>query len=136
MCRGVLVDGGQGGALLVDGCGRRLRQPQARQLGCEGAHGRVDVAAQFQRGLIVHVDVGSHLVDVDDDAGGVGVPEPGVVLDGVITHGQQDVGLGEQFVAGLVAEQAHPAHVVPLQLPGDDPRGLERLDDGEVGDGE
>ena len=102
---GGLVDGGQGRALLGDGRRRRLGQSKARQLGDEGTKSGCDVAAKFERRLVVGVDVGGDLVEVHDDAGGVGVPQPGVVFDGVVADGEEDVGLVEEDVTRLVAEQ-------------------------------
>ncbi len=39
----------------------------------------------------------------------VGVPGVGVVFDGVVADGEDEVGLGEDLVADLVAEEADAA---------------------------
>ena len=90
-----------------------------------------DVADQLAGGLIVVVDVGGHRVDVHDGACDVAVPQHGVVFDSVVPDGDQHVGLAQDDVAGLVAEQAHPAQEVVLEGARHHPGGLEGLHHGQ-----
>ena len=104
---------------------------EAGQAVGQGGEGGRDVAEQLEGRLIVVVDVGGNGVDVHDGAFDVVVPHHRVVFDGVVSDGDQDVGVGEDDVAGLVAEQAHPAEEVVLQRAGDHPGGLEGFHDGQ-----
>jgi hypothetical protein len=63
--------------------------------------------------VVVHI--GGDGVDVDDGAIRVDVPQHGVVLDGVVADGDHYVSGRDDDVAGLVAEQSHPAQVVIFQ---------------------
>ncbi len=87
-----------------------------------------DVTAQFERGLVVVVDLGRQGVDVDDGALRVGVPQSGVVLHRVEADGEDDVRGGGDDIGGLVAEEPDPAEVVALQVAGDHTGRLEGLD--------
>jgi len=129
-----LVGLGEAGALGGDDSGCRTRQLEAVDLPGERVDGLGDVTAEFDRRAVVVVEVGGELVEVDDAAGVVLVPLRGLVLDEVVADREDDVGLVQQDVAGLVAEQAHPAEVVLLEFVGQHAGRLERLDDGEVGD--
>ena len=113
-----------------------VAEGEAGQVVGQGGEGGRDVAEQFQGRLVVVVDVGGNRVDVHDGALDVVVPLHRVVFDGVVSDGDQDVGVVEDDIAGLVAEQPHPAEEVVLERAGHHPGGLEGFHDGQPGRGD
>ena len=132
----LLVDSRERGALFGHGCRRRVGQPPPGQPRGQIGEGGGDVAAQFQCWLVVHVDVGGQLIEVKQGAARGGVPQPGVIFHCVITHRHDDIGVGDQDVAGLVAEQPDPPHEAILERARDHAGGLEGFHHRQVGDGQ
>ena len=109
------------------------RDRQAGQRRPERVDGGGDVAPQLESRAVVVVVRRRDGVDVDDAAARVGVPDDGVVLDGVVADRDHQVGLVERQVGRLVLEQPDPAEVVVLEVPRDESGGLERLDHRQLG---
>ncbi|HWB12830.1 MAG TPA: hypothetical protein VG826_26630 [Pirellulales bacterium] len=85
---------------------------------------------------IVFVDVGVNGVDMNKVALASLVPQPRLVFDRIVAHGDDHVGRVEQLVGRLVMKQAHPAAETVKMLAWHDPGSLERAYDGEFRSGE
>ncbi len=75
------------------------------------------------------VDVGGQLVEVDQGASRIRIPQPRIVFDRIEADCHQDIGVADDDVAGLVAEQPDASDEVILEFTGDHAGRLERLDD-------
>ena len=109
-------------------------QSQPGQLPGQLGQRRGDVAAQLEGGLVVVVDIGGHFVDVDQRAGRIRIPQPGIVFDRVVADRHQHIGVADHDVAGLVAEQSDAPDEPVFQFARHHAGSLERLDNRQIGD--
>ncbi|TKW50239.1 hypothetical protein CTA1_9682 [Colletotrichum tanaceti] len=108
-----------------------LRPRDRREDVAEGLDVGGDGPDELELGVVEGAVVGGHPVEVEDLEARALVPGVGVVLGLVVAGDDDEVGLGEQPVAGLVAEEADAAVKEVGELAADGAGGLEGLDDGD-----